>query len=436
MSNPFDTIVAPITGSGTGPVALIRVSGPESWRIAAGVFSPLPEKPEARRAYYGHFSDGDDGLALFFEEGASYTGEQSVELSCHGSRPAVRSVVELCIQHGARQAEPGEFTLRAFMNGRLDLTEAEGVRDTVEALTSAQLRFANMQRGGALRLEVSTLRDEALRLLAAVEASVDFEEEIGALDRGAFAEDLRSLAGRVESLLQTAELGRIMRRGIRVAIVGPPNAGKSSLLNALLGSERAIVTEHPGTTRDFVEEQIEVAGLPIVLIDTAGLRSTCDPVEAIGVQRARAQAAGADIVWYVYDASVGFGPSDADAAASLGVDAIVVANKVDLAPASNGHLCVSAKTGAGLGHLVATVTEGSNRATSLDLPPINDRHAEHLCEAKQALAEALQTLEHGRPDDMLAVCLQTVVRSLGQITGETATADMVEKLFSSFCIGK
>src|SRR2546423_1219259 len=230
---PFDTIVAPITGTQPAAVAVIRVSGSEAWSIAAKVFLAWPATPETRRATYGRFTTGDDGLALPFEEGHSYTGEQSVELSCHGSPASVRALVEACIQAGARAAAPGEFTQRAFLNGRIDLTEAEGVADTVNALTEAQLRLANLQREGALHKEVSALRDRVLKLLAAVEASVDFEEEIGPFDGASAITELDDLISRTEGLLKTAQVGHIMRKGLRVAIVGPPNAGKSSLFNAI-----------------------------------------------------------------------------------------------------------------------------------------------------------------------------------------------------------
>lgn len=447
----FDTIVAPITGTAKAAVAIVRVSGPDAWTIAAEVFHPW--NPESHKASYGHFANGDDGLALPFAENQSYTGEQSVELSCHGSPASVRSLVEACIRAGARMAEPGEFTQRAFMNGRIDLTQAEAVRDTIEAQTDAQLRFANLNREGALHREVGAISDECIGLLAAVEASVDFAEEIGEFDREAGREKVDNLLRRIAELLNTAEAGRIMRQGLRIAIVGPPNAGKSSLMNALLGTDRSIVTDVPGTTRDFVEEQADIGGVPCVLIDTAGLRDTDDPVESIGVQRTRAQAANADLIWYVYDSSVGWTDADVAAATSFGRPVLVVANKADLIKVEPvGRLAVppipscppfpyaasvSARTGLGLDFLGADIHETIFDPWEFDSgPTINLRHQPLLERAQTALVGVAATLDGDQPDDLLSVGLQEAIGALGEITGETATPDIIDRIFHDFCIGK
>lgn len=423
----FDTIVAPITGSGTAAVAVIRLSGPDAWGIAGKVFQPW--RPEPLRATYGQFAHGDDGLALPFEEGHSYTGDQVVELSVHGSPASVRAVLDACISGGARMAEPGEFTQRAFLNGRIDLTQAEGVRDTIESHTGAQLRLANLQRAGSLRNEVATISREVGGVLAAVEASVDFSEEIGEFDVAAAVERLSQVRSRLLLLLETADARVTLRKGLRVAIIGPPNAGKSSLLNAILGTERAIVTEIPGTTRDFVEEQIEVDGYPVVLIDTAGLRDSNDPVEAIGVQRSRAIAAGADVVWFVYDATEAVPEEN-----SLeGCATTLVANKCDLARPKAG-IAVSAKTREGLGELLASLP--LDREIGQREFAINARHSKLLTRAWNNVDTAIVTLHSNRPADLLSVLLQDTLEALGQVTGETATEDMITRIFSDFCIGK
>lgn len=422
----FDTIVAPITGSPPAAIAWLRISGPDAWRIASEVFHPWPMNPEPRRATYGHWRHGDDGLALPFPASGSYTGEDAVEISLHGSRASLQTAVESCLAAGARMARPGEFTERAFLNGRLDLTQAEAVRETIDALTDAQLKEANRNREGALRKEVESLRTTTLRLRAAIEASVDFSEEVGEFDRAEGERSLAQVAQRLETLISTAHVGRILRQGLRIAIVGPPNAGKSSLLNALLGTERAIVTPIAGTTRDYVEESADFGGLPVVLIDTAGLRETEDPIEAIGVQRSRAQAAEADVIWFVYDASEPTPPIP-----EFGPPVVLVANKSDL---GNGNgLKISAQTRTGLAELIASVNPFFDRAPG---PTVSPRVADLLKRAATEVEEARAHLRTDAPDDLLSVLLSEIVATLGEVTGETASPDMVAQIFRDFCVGK
>ncbi|MCL6624509.1 MAG: tRNA uridine-5-carboxymethylaminomethyl(34) synthesis GTPase MnmE, partial [Fimbriimonadales bacterium] len=314
-----DTIVAPITAPIRAPVAWIRVSGPDAWKIARSVFrrkgADVPEEDyRPRYAYYGEIFSGseiiDEGLLILFEEGKSYTGESSFELSCHGSPAIVRKIVEAILQAGARPARPGEFTERAFVNGRIDLTRAEAVRETVEAVTEAQLRRARLLREGRLAERVEAWEEAVAKELARAEASVDFSEEIGELNREAVAENLRRVLGGIEEVLHTYPSARLLREGLRVAIVGRTNVGKSSLLNALLGTERAIVTDIPGTTRDTIEETLSVKGFPVVLTDTAGIRETEDRVESLGVMRSKKAVETADQVWFVYEAPLGWTPED------------------------------------------------------------------------------------------------------------------------------
>ncbi|MCO5295241.1 MAG: tRNA uridine-5-carboxymethylaminomethyl(34) synthesis GTPase MnmE [Fimbriimonadaceae bacterium] len=430
----FDTIVAPITGLANAAVAIVRVSGPDAWHIAQTVFGPWPESPTPRAAHFGTFAHGDEGFALPFEEGRSYTGEQTVEFSIHGSPASVLALCQACLAAGARRAEPGEFTQRAFLNGRIDLSQAEGVRDTIEAETQSQLRLARLHREGALRNRVRAIRERVLGVQASIEASVDFSDEVGELDKPEALAALAQVARNVEELAATAETGRILRHGLRVAIVGRPNAGKSSLLNALLGTDRAIVTDVPGTTRDFLEERADLGGIPCVLTDTAGLRETDDPVEALGVERARNAAAAADRVWYVADASLGWTEEDARQHAALDRPCLVLANKCDLAPNAGFGRPVSATTGAGLSDLIATLA--ADLELSPDAPAVNARHAASLAQALEGVNLATDVLRADRPTDLASVGLQQASSALGAITGETADADLVDRLFADFCLGK
>ncbi|MFQ3588460.1 MAG: tRNA uridine-5-carboxymethylaminomethyl(34) synthesis GTPase MnmE [Fimbriimonadaceae bacterium] len=450
--NLSDTVVAPITGSPPAAVAVVRVSGPRAYEVAARVFQPWPDRPEPRRALYGRFSHGDDGLALPFEAGRSYTGDETVEFSVHGSAASLRLLLDACTAAGARLAGPGEFTMRAFLNGRIDLTQAEAVRDAIEAQTESQLRQARSQMDGRLRTEVAAVRGELVRLLAAVEASVDFSEEIGELDRAGATEILARSAQRLEQLVEAGRVGRIIREGLRIAICGRPNAGKSSLLNAVLGHERAIVTAVPGTTRDTIEESADFRGMRVVLVDTAGLRAAKSQVESIGVARARAEADRADLVWHVFDLAKGWSKADAEFAGRATRPVLRIGTKADLVPpparpdpearrAGSGKtvpapdVVVSSVTRAGLDDLVGATLERFALADA-SAPCPNARHMPLLASAREHVGHGLETLAHDLPDDLLSTVLQAAIRDLGQITGDTATEDMVDAIFRDFCIGK
>ena len=431
LYNAFDSIVAPITGAPPAAVAWIRISGADAWEIASRVFRPW--SPEPRRVLYGKFESGDDGLAIPFLAEHSYTGEDAVELSMHGSRASVQAAIEACLAAGARLADPGEFTLRAFLNGRIDLSQAEGVRESCEALTDRQLRLGARLREGSLSQEVAAVRKIFTALLAGVEASVDFSEEIGDFDRVAAQQDLDIAARRIDCLLEASTVGRVVREGFRIAIVGPPNAGKSSLLNALLREERSIVTEIAGTTRDYVEEAADFDGIPVVLIDTAGLRESHDQVESIGIQRSRAQASRADAIWYVYDASEGWQDHDEREVGGFDRPVTILANKSDLARGDRG-LVVSSVTRDGLPDLIAKVK--ADAGVDEAQPLINRRHEPILREVREAIDELGYAMESDAPDDLLSVLLHQAISCLGVITGETASTDMIERIFADFCIGK
>lgn len=428
--SPFDTIVAPITGPHPAPVAIVRLSGPESWSIASRIFDPWPDPVVPRFATYGRYPHGDDGLAVPFDD-RSFTGEQSVELSLHGATISVRLLVEVCTRNGARMAEPGEFTLRAFLNGRIDLTQAEAVAETVAAASELQLCHANRIREGALNHPIVRIREAVLAAIAEIEAHVDFSEEIGDLDRTGVAGRLNALADELMAYIAGFGHGRMMREGIRVAIVGAPNAGKSSLLNSLLGSERAIVSPTPGTTRDYVEEAVEFGGWPVVFVDTAGIRHSADEIERIGVERSRRQAAIADIVLHVIDSTVG--PSIDDV--HIEGRRIMVANKCDLAPAPEGLLAISALTGQGLPQLRSAILDLAVSASPATLF-VNRRQHDLLAEARLAIEEARSIISQSLPFDLAVVHLHASAEAIGKVTGETASEDMLQEIFSRFCIGK
>jgi tRNA modification GTPase len=435
MPGLFDTIVAPITGMHRAAVTVVRVSGPDAWEVARAVFPRYPEHPEPGRLVYGCFVHGDDGYAVAFAEGASFTGERSAELSVHGSPASVRLLLEACLRAGARPAEPGEFTQRAFLHGRIDLVQAEAVRDTVDAATEAQLRSANAVRSGELSGRLAVAREATFGALAAVEAATDFGEEIGGLDREAVIAQIARAASIVHDLLATAHRGRILREGLTIALVGRPNVGKSSLLNRLLGHERAIVTEIPGTTRDTVEEWVDLGGVPCRLVDTAGLRETDDPVERIGVERTRQALDRADLIWHILAADEP--PADEPALAPYAERVWTVVNKIDLVPGGrpSGH-GVSALTGEGLEDLVRKIAEQSEAIPEGSLATISARHRPLLESALEGLQQAERTLREGAPDDLAAVGLYAAVAKLGEITGDTAAPDVISRIFRDFCIGK
>jgi tRNA modification GTPase len=471
-----ETIAAVATPPGEGGIGIIRVSGPQAFPIAARIFqrARATQRPlQSHRIYFGTIRDPETGevldraLLLTFRAPHSYTGEDVVEFSCHGSPLLLRRVLQLIWREGARPAQPGEFTQRAFLNGKLDLAQAEAVADLIRARTESQLRAALYLHEGALSRTVRQLSDTLLALLAQVEATIDFSEEIGELDREAFASRLRELQTQLEQLLVRARSGRLLREGVRVAIVGRPNVGKSSLLNALLGEERAIVTPIPGTTRDLIEEAFSIQGVPIVVLDTAGLRENPDPVERLGIERTRRAVQHADLLLVVCDLSEGFTDADRALLAALPADKprILVWNKADLVPfaplltspvhggetaspsplmgrAGVGENCitvrVSALTGEGLPALCEAILEAVN-LTGIgeeSLLLTHERHVQAVETARQHLVSALESTRAGLPLEVLAVDLRGAWFALGEITGETVDEQLVNRIFRDFCIGK
>jgi len=423
-----DTIVALCTGAPPTAVAMVRLSGPDAYRIAGQVFQPF--EPEPRRASYGRFAFGDDGLALPFPRGASYTGEETVELTLHGGRASVDALLDACLAAGARPARGGEFTLRAFANGRLDLTQAEAVVETVEAQTAFELRAAHRNREGGLRHAVEAVRSDLRGLLAEVEARIDFSEDLGDLDPSEVSARSEELSDRISEIGRKGRAVHLARHGRRIAIVGRPNAGKSSLLNALVGRDRAIVTDIPGTTRDTLEETVTLGAARLILIDTAGLRETDETVEREGIARTRSAAEGADEIWFLYDAHLGWTPEDDLLLTSLGRRADqIIGTKSDLMlEGRDRSSLISCLTLEGFDRLASRYPEPP------EAPPVNDRQAAALGPAAEALTEAAAIPD--APPDLLAVLLREADRHLGTVLGDTAPADLLNELFSRFCIGK
>jgi len=445
-----DTIAAIATPVGSGGIGIVRLSGPEARAILARVFAgdtvPL-------RLTYGHVVDPasgetvDEVLAVYMPAPRTYTRQDVVEIDCHGGPVPLRRVLDLCLAHGARLAGPGEFTLRAFLNGRIDLAQAEAVADMVAAQTDAGLRLAVAQLDGHLSDRFQAVRARLLDALAWVEASIDFDED--EVPPHEVAADLQFAEERLSDLLAGAERGIITRQGIRTAIVGQPNVGKSSLLNALLRVDRAIVTPIPGTTRDTLEETLNLHGIPLVLVDTAGIRAdTRDLVEDLGVARSRAALAQADLALVVVDASRAVDDGDRAIAALAGDrPAIVAINKTDLPVRADARgllsgapmVEISALTGAGINDLeraIEAVIFGGQVVASDAALVSSPRHRDVLRRAHTDVSTAAEASQTGMPLDFVSIGLRAAVNALGEITGETVSDTLLETIFSRFCIGK
>lgn len=429
-----DTIVAPITGVHGGAVIFVRLSGPDSWEVAQKVFRDWPAKVVPRHATYGEYRHGDDGIVIPFEAKHSYTGQDSVEMSIHGSAASLQLLMDACYAGGARPANPGEFTLRAFMSGRIDLSQAEAVREVVESQTERQLKLAKHLLGGELKTVVRQISDQLSSILVELEAQVDFSQEIGELDRAECANRLAAIGNSIEDVTRFAGRQEIVRRGIRIAIVGEPNVGKSSLLNAILRTDRAIVSPTPGTTRDFVEGSIEWQGFPLVFVDTAGIREACEQIEEEGIRRTLDQAQRADIILFVYDGPAGWSSEQLALLEELDTRrTFPVANKADLGEPIGPGIPVSAKTGAGIDAMLGAALM---QFGDLGPFPVQARHHVALNLAVASLRSATSLLDGDAPLDLVSVLLRQSLMDLGTVTGETVEADVLEQIFKDFCIGK
>ena len=448
-----DTIAAVATAvaPGEGSVAIVRLSGPEAEAIATALFvAPGGQVWESHRVLYGHVCDPasgervDEALLLLMRAPRSFTRETVVEFHCHGGLICVQRVLELALAAGARRALPGEFSQRAFLNGRLDLTRAEAVSELVTARSrrAAQLAMAGLD--GGLQQRIAALRERLLDQLAELEARVDFEDDLPPLDGVAVAEALGAVQAELQALVRDGERGQLLREGLRVAIVGRPNVGKSSLLNRLSRRERAIVTDLPGTTRDLVESELVLQGVPLTLLDTAGIRSTDDRVEQLGIERSRAALRSADVVLLLFDLAVGWRPDDQQLRQAVpdGVPLLVVGNKADqlasgVAPAPEADVCVSALNGSGHAQLETALLRccGHGDAQGLQVA-LNRRQRDLAAAAAASLQASLGAAREQLPWDFWTIDLRAAVRSLGEITGEEVSEAVLDRVFSRFCIGK
>jgi len=453
-----DTIVAPATPPGEGGIGIVRLSGSQAAVCLAKVFrskTTTRAKMESHRLYLGGLYNSrdqlvDEVLAVIMRSPRSYTGEDVVEVHCHGGAQMLRSVLDLFLETGARMAGPGEFTQRAFLNGRLDLAQAEAVIEVIRARSERASRVALDQLDGRLSREIYDFTRQIKDVLALLEAHIDFpDDEVGELDLKELLDPLCRVAGKMRTLVESFDLGRALREGISILILGRPNVGKSSLMNAILGESRAIVTEFAGTTRDTLEEQLVLAGFPVRLIDAAGVRDTNDPIEQEGVRRARDKASSADLVLMVVDGSVPLHDEDLLAIELCRPDkTLIVINKSDQAQQCDTsrfagfehQVAVSAKYNRGITDLgeaiVRHLTEDSSLADNEGLVITERRHREALLGGIGALEGFFAAVDSAVPRECLAMDLREALGMLGRITGETTPDEILEQIFGRFCIGK
>ena len=455
-----DTIAAISTPLGEGGIGVVRISGKDSVKIADRIFKG--EKPLGKvlshRASYGEIVDIETGevidevLLTLFKTPKSYTAEDLVEISCHGGQLVLTRVLEQTLKCGARLAEPGEFTLRAFVNGRIDLSQAEAVAELIRAKTDLGLKLALKHLKGDLSEKINSYRDRLIDMLARLEVEIDFsEEDIEPLDRNKVSEEIESIDKELGNLLATYDEGKILKEGLNVVIVGKPNVGKSSLLNALLKQDRAIVTPIPGTTRDVISEYANLQGIPVRLVDTAGYRISGDTIELEGIRKTKIEMSEADLLLLVIDTSIKVDQEDLDLRGQMKeVKYLTVFNKIDIAPpdltAQNQKrlmemsiVKVSALTGEGLERLKDEMVSASrvlrkNQTQSVVISSLRHKHA--LSKAKKSLFLARESLKKGMSPEFVVLDVRAGLDAIGEVIGKTVTDDILNKIFSEFCIGK
>ena len=455
-----DTIAAIATpGSGSG-IGVIRISGENAIEVADKIFQPknrnkrLPEQP-TYTIHYGNIVDGDklldEVIVLLMRGPHSYTAEDTVEIDCHGGTFVMRKILELVIRNGARPAEPGEFTKRAFLNGRIDLSQAEAVMDVIEAKNNYALQSSLGQLKGSLLEMIREMREKILYEIAYIESALDDPEHIS-LDGYPVElwEKVDNLLKTAVDLLKSSQNGRVLREGIRTVIVGKPNAGKSSLMNVLVGSNRAIVTDMAGTTRDILEEQIQLKGLNLNIVDTAGIRKTDDPVEKIGVERAKKAMLDADLILYVVDSSADLDENDEEIISFLqDQNAIILLNKADLPSAltvekmqerlQKPTVSISAREETGmdeLSDLIEHMFLSGEISFNDQVYLTNMRHQAAMEQVQSSLMKVKESISLGMPEDFFSIDLMDAYEALGSIIGESVGEDLVNEIFSKFCMGK
>ena len=454
------TIAAISTAMSASGIGIVRISGENAMDVISRVYRSKGGKKKIKEVpthtiHYGYIYDGeeliDEVLVMIMHAPRTFTGEDTVEIDCHGGVYAMQRVLDTVLKNGAEIAEPGEFTKRAFLNGRMDLSQAEAVMDLIQSKNEMALKSSLAQLKGNVRQEIEKLRAQILYEMAFVEAALDDPEHIS-LDGYSeeLLEKMRGIAAEVERLLKSSESGRMLKEGIKTVILGKPNAGKSSLLNVLLGEERAIVTEIAGTTRDVLEEQLQLGEVSLQLLDTAGIRSTEDVVEQIGVERARKQAEDADLILYVADSSRVLDESDEEILKLLeGKKALVLLNKSDLDPVitpqimreRTGHpvLVISAKEGAGIQELEEKIRSLFFRGEvdfNDEVLITNLRQKQALMDVSKSLSMVIESIENGMPEDFFTIDLKDAYTSLGFIIGEEIGDDLANEIFGKFCMGK
>ncbi len=448
-----DTIVANATPLIPSAVGIVRISGEKALEIGRKLFS-LPEKIEERKAYFGKIKDRegsiiDEGILIYFKAPKSFTGEDVVEIYPHGSVPVIKKILEEAVYLGARFAQPGEFTKRAFLNGKIDLTQAEAIAELIEAKTEAASKAAVNLLEGKLSKKVNRLKEKLLNLEAVIEAELNFPEDVEEIPIEEIKKNIQDVIKQIKDLMKTYKKGQILREGIKLAIVGKPNVGKSSLFNALVGYERAIVSHYRGTTRDFIEETVSIKGIPVKLLDTAGIRETEDEIERIGIEKALEKIEEADIVLFVFDASEGLTEEDISIFEKIkDKNPIVVGNKKDLIKSDldktgkihyfRDIIFVSSKTQENIPLLEEKIFQklGLIEDTEQEIF-INLRHFNKLSRAKEILENLLENIDYyDLQREILMLDIREAEKNLEEITGEISTEDILGNIFSKFCIGK